>query len=120
MYEGRERRRYRRVRAEVQVDIERYESEPMLLSESDAASKNVSGAGLLVVFKDPVPVPSTVLARFSLPGEEDKLEVVARTIRCIEVEGGYGVGLEFIDATPEEIERIERYARDESSEDSTA
>jgi c-di-GMP-binding flagellar brake protein YcgR len=120
MYEGRERRRYRRVKAEVQVDIERYESEPMLLSESDSASRNVSAAGLLVVFRKPVPVPSTILARFSLPGEKDKLEVVARTVRCIKVGTGYEVGLEFLDATPEETKRIEHYVKGGTGENPTA
>ena len=47
MYDGKERRKYRRVKARVSVEIEQYESAPMLLTTSDAASKNVSAGGLL-------------------------------------------------------------------------
>jgi c-di-GMP-binding flagellar brake protein YcgR len=114
MYKGRERRKYRRVRAQVTVDIERYEREPMLLATAESASRNLSAGGLLVVLEEPVPVPSLVLARFSLPGEADKLEVVARATRCEKGEEGYYVGLEFLDSRPEETGTIEKYVEEEA------
>lgn len=117
MYNGEERRRYRRVRARVTVDIERYEQEPMLLAKTDSASKDVSIGGLLVVLENPLPVSYVVLARFSLPGETEELEVVARVVRCDKGEGGYHVGLEFLDSRPEETGRIEKYVEEETDTD---
>jgi hypothetical protein len=117
MYDGKERRRYRRVRAEVEVHLERYEQEPMMLTVTGSASKNLSAAGLLIVLDEPVPVPGLVLARFSLPGEADKLEVVARAVRCEQGEEGYYVGLEFLDSGPEETGRIEKYVESETGGD---
>lgn len=116
MYDGRDRRRFRRAKAEARVDLERYDSEPMLLKTSDASSKNVSAAGLLVHFDKPLPVPSMVLARFSLPGESGSLEVVARVVRCLQAEKGYDIGLEFLDTRPLEIDKIEKYVGKEAGD----
>ena len=120
MYEGEERRQYRRVKAEVTVELEHYEEEPMFLTATDSASKNLSAGGLLVLLKEPVPVPDLVLARFSLPGETEKLEVVARVVRCDQGEDGYYVGLQFVDSRPEETDIIKKYIEEETGGDSTS
>ena len=117
MYDGKERRKYRRVKARVSVEIEKYESAPMLLATSGAASKDVSVGGLLLRFHKSVAVPSMVLVRFLLPGEKDGLEITGRAVRCVPVEGGYDIGLEFIDTMPEEFERIQRYVQAEADEE---
>ncbi len=114
MYKGEERRKYRRVRAEVEVGLEHYEQEPMMLTTTGSDSKNVSLGGLLVVIEKPVPVKSLVVAQFSLPGETEKMEVVARVVRCEKGEGGYHVGLEFLDSKPEETGVIEKYVESET------
>jgi c-di-GMP-binding flagellar brake protein YcgR len=111
MYKGEERRKFRRVKAQVQVEMQKYESEPMLLSSSEAASKDVSAAGILMKHDEQLPVSQTVLARFSLPGEKTELEITGRVVRCREVEGGYEIALEFLDPSANEIEQIERYVQ---------
>ncbi len=116
MVDYRDRRRYRRARADVRVEFEQYTQAPMHIATSGASSKNVSAAGILVFFEAPLPVSSTVLVRFFLPGEEDPLEAIGRVVRCEKVGGGYDIGLAFMDCTAEEIATIEKYVQSELDE----
>ena len=68
MYKGEERRKYKRVKTEVQVDVEKYESSPMLLSTTDSTSKNVSIGGVLIKFKKPLEINSLILNGSLLSG----------------------------------------------------
>jgi c-di-GMP-binding flagellar brake protein YcgR len=109
VFKGKDRRKYKRLKARVEVEIQQYDSAPMLLASTDGASKDFSAAGILISRSEPLPVPLTVLVRFSLPGDKEKLEIVGRTLRCTRAEGGYEISLEFLDTTPIEIEKIQRY-----------
>lgn len=109
MYKGKERRKFKRVKAQVQVEMQKYESEPMLLSSSEVASKDVSAAGILLKNDEPLEASQTVLARFSLPGEKESMEAMGRVVRSTKVDDGYDVAIEFLDLMPNEIENIKRY-----------
>jgi len=114
MYEGEERRRYKRIKTEVRVDVEKYEYTPMMLSTTGAASKDVSKGGLLIRLKRKLEPGSMILARFSLPHEKSELEIVARVVRCEESQDFYEIGIEFLDNTPEESDKISKYVETES------
>ncbi len=109
MGEFQERRKYPRANAEVRVELLHYTEAPMFITSSGASSKNVSAAGILLHFDKPLAPSSTILACFSLPREEEALELAARAVRSEPAEDGYDIGLEFIDCTPLEIGAIEKY-----------
>ena len=106
-----EKRKHARAPADLRVQVEQYSVAPMHLVACNASSENLSAGGIFVRSDRPFKVSSTVLASFTLPGKGDFLEVAARTVRCEEMENGYGVGLEFIDCGVLEFRDIEKFVK---------
>jgi c-di-GMP-binding flagellar brake protein YcgR len=114
-YGGLEKRRYSRLDTRVKVEIATYDAGKGKTVPQSAESRNVSAGGLLVTLERPLEVSSYVLARFTLPGETEQLDFIARVVRVEEVEAlrRYDIGLEFIDIVVGEMERIDKYVTDE-------
>jgi c-di-GMP-binding flagellar brake protein YcgR len=109
---GQERRKYRRLRAEVKVEISYTDPEKDVTSlTTDPVSKDISAGGLLVRHRKPLVVGSEVVVKFLLPSEKRYIMTFARVIRAdvVEEDKLYDIGLCFIDIRDQDIERINKY-----------
>ena len=116
-YDGLEKRRYKRLDTRVKTEIALYDPGKGKTVPENAETRNVSAGGLLVSLERPLEISSYVLARFTLPGETEQLDFIARVVRVEEVEAlrKYDIGLEFVDIIVGEMERIDSYVSDEMS-----
>jgi c-di-GMP-binding flagellar brake protein YcgR len=114
-YGGLEKRKYNRLDTRVKVEIATYDPGKGKTVPQSAETRNVSAGGLLVTLERPLEVSSYVLARFTLPGETEQLDFIARIVRVEEVEAlrRYDIGIEFIDIVVGEMERIDKYVTEE-------
>jgi len=112
-----ERRKYKRVKADVKVTIQKYKNADDFFTSEEGVGKNISAGGLLVNCKTPADVPSYVIAMFQLPGSGNKLEVVARVVRVEELtDNTYDLGLMFMRTLFGEFEELEKYIQDKLEE----
>lgn len=72
-------------------------------------SANLSAGGIYLENTIPHPVGTRVTLRFTLPGEDDKIEVRAEVAAAIAGEEEFGMGLKFVDLGDGVVERIEKY-----------
>jgi uncharacterized protein (TIGR02266 family) len=72
-------------------------------------SANLSTGGIYLENTIPHPVGTRVTLRFTLPGDEDKLEVRAEVAAAMTGEEEFGMGLKFVDLAPTATERIQQY-----------
>jgi c-di-GMP-binding flagellar brake protein YcgR len=114
-YGGAEKRMYKRLDARVKVEISLYDPGKGKTIPQSAESLNVSAGGLLVTIERPLEVSSYVLVRFTLPGETEQHDFIARAVRVEEVEAlrRYDIGLEFVDIVVGDMEKIDKYVSDE-------
>jgi len=114
-YGGAEKRRYGRLDAKVKVELSLYDPAKGKTTPQSAESRNVSAGGLLVLIDRPLEVSSYVLARFTLPGETEQHDFIARVVRVEEMEAlrRYDIGLEFVDIVLGDMEKIDKYVSNE-------
>ena len=112
---GVERRKYSRLDTRVKVELSLYDRAKGKTVPQGAESRNVSAGGLLVMADRPLEISSYVLARFTLPGETEQLDFIARVVRVEEVEAmrQYDIGLEFVDIVLGDMEKIDKYITSE-------
>jgi uncharacterized protein (TIGR02266 family) len=72
-------------------------------------SANLSLGGIYLENTIPHPVGTRVTLRFTLPGDEQKLEVRAEVAAAIAGEEEFGMGLKFIDLGDGVADRIKQY-----------
>jgi uncharacterized protein (TIGR02266 family) len=72
-------------------------------------SANLSTGGIYLENTIPHPVGTRVNLRFSLPGDDQKLEVKAEVVGAIAGEEEMGMGLKFLDLADAESDRIRQY-----------
>lgn len=82
-------------------------------SMSLAFSREISAGGMFVETKDPLPVGSRVTLRFNL---SDTGEVMVLTGEVGYHAGNLGMGIRFVEATPEALQRIQDYVSSASAE----
>ena len=112
---GLEKRRYLRLDTRVKVELALYDQSKGKTVPQSAESRNVSAGGLLVMVERPLDVSSYVLAKFTLPGETEQQDFIARVVRVEEVEAlrKYDIGLEFVDIVIGDMEKIDKYVSTE-------
>ena len=72
-------------------------------------SANLSAGGIYLENTIPHPVGTRVTLRFTLPGDEEKLEVRAEVAAAMTGEEEFGMGLKFIELDDGVAERIQKY-----------
>jgi uncharacterized protein (TIGR02266 family) len=72
-------------------------------------SANLSLGGIYLENTIPHPVGTRVTLRFTLPGDEDKLEVCAEVAAAMTGEEEFGMGLKFVELDASVAERIQKY-----------
>jgi c-di-GMP-binding flagellar brake protein YcgR len=110
-----ERRKYRRLKAEVQVEISYTDPEKDVTSlTTDPISRDISAGGLLIRHKGPLPIGSEIVVKFILPSEKRYVMTFARVVRVDVVEERklYDIGLCFVNTREQDIERINKYVVD--------
>jgi len=71
-------------------------------------SANLSAGGIFLERTIPHPVGTIVNLAFTLPDEGAKLEVRAEIVNAASEDEALGMGLRFVDLSPEAAERIDR------------
>jgi hypothetical protein len=105
-----ERRQYRRVDTSVVVTLQKYDSEEGYFTDEEGKSKNLSSGGLLLHHDRPLEVPSYIIASFTLPDEDEKLDFLAKVIRIEELpDGSYEAGVMFMRMILGEFTDIDKY-----------
>jgi uncharacterized protein (TIGR02266 family) len=72
-------------------------------------SANLSLGGIYLENTIPHPVGTRVTLRFTLPGDEEKLEVRAEVAAAMTGEEEFGMGLKFVELDAAVAERIQKY-----------
>ncbi|MCU1277612.1 MAG: hypothetical protein JWM53_1158 [bacterium] len=72
-------------------------------------SANLSIGGIYLENTIPHPVGTRVTLRFTLPGDDEKLEVRAEVAAAIAGEEEFGMGLKFIEIGDGVADRIQKY-----------
>jgi len=72
-------------------------------------SANLSRGGIYLENTIPHPVGTRVTLRFTLPGDDEKLEVKAEVAAAIAGEEEFGMGLKFVDLGDAVAERLQKY-----------
>lgn len=109
-----ERRKYRRVKTQVKVAIQKYDRNSKDVSDEEGTTKNMSIGGLLVQHDKPLDVPSYVIVSFGVPGVQEKLDFVGKVIRIEELStGGYEVGIMFMRVIFGDIKEFSRFVMTE-------
>ena len=107
-----ERRKYQRLKAEVQVEISYTDPEKDVTSlTTDPVSRDISAGGLLIRHSSALPLGSEIVVKFILPSEKRYVMTFARVVRVDVVEERklYDIGLCFVNTRHEDIERINKY-----------
>jgi c-di-GMP-binding flagellar brake protein YcgR len=107
-----DRRRYRRLKAEVQVEISYTDPDKDVTSlTTDPVSRDISAGGLLIRHRSALPIGSEIVVKFILPSEKRYVMTFARVVRVDVVEERklYDIGLCFVNTREEDIERINKY-----------
>ena len=105
-----ERRKYRRVKTRVQVDIHKHTPEDNDILTKRGTTRNVSAGGLLVHYDKVLEIPSYIIASFSLPGSQERLDFVAKVMRIEELmDGSYEIGISFMRMILGEFEKLGEY-----------
>lgn len=110
-----ERRKYRRLKAEVKVEISYTDPEKDVTSLTTApVSRDISAGGLLVRHTSALPIGSEIVVKFILPSEKRYVMTFARVVRVDVVEERklYDIGLCFVNTRDQDIERINKYVSD--------
>ena len=112
---GLEKRKYMRLDTQVGVELSLYDPAKGKTVPHTAESLNISAGGLLVTVERPLEISSYVLARFTLPGETEQQDFIARVVRVEEIEAlrRYDIGLEFVDIVIGDLEKIDKYVTSE-------
>lgn len=116
---GEERRMYRRLKAEVKVEISYTDPEKDVTSLiTDPVSRDISAGGLLVRHRKHLAVGADVVVKFILPSEKRYVMTFARVVRVDVVEEGklYDIGICFMDTREDDIKRIDKYVTDSLDE----
>lgn len=109
-----ERRQYRRIDANVEVEIQNYSPDMKDFTSDGAVSRNLSQGGMLVHYDKPVEVPSYIIASFTLPVSEEKLNFVGKVVRIEElIDGTYEIGVMFMRMIIGDFDHLARYISDE-------
>jgi len=114
-----ERRKFKRLKLEVEVELQYYDTEKNKSRViGDSVSRNISAGGLLVVSDRPLDIEAFVLARFLLPNEKRYIMVLAKVVRVevIEEGGKYELGIEFVDYRKEDIDKLNEFVESELEE----
>jgi c-di-GMP-binding flagellar brake protein YcgR len=104
------RRQYNRLKADVNVQLFYLDPDKTSASYSTRTA-DISAGGLLVCSENPFSIGTSVIVKFSLPGKEAALDLVARVVRVEELlcKKGYDVGLAFLDPQDDRLSEIESY-----------
>lgn len=113
-----EKRRFRRLDTRVKIEVSLYDTGECKTVQQNAQSRNVSAGGLLVTMDRPLEISTFVLIRFTMPGETQQHDFIAKVVRVEEVESQhkYDNGLEFVDIVAGEMEEIDKYVLSHSDE----
>lgn len=107
-----ERRKFRRLKTKVKVDISYTDPETDVTSLlTRPVSKNLSASGLLIRHDKPLAVGSDVVLKFLLPEEKRYVMTFAKVVRVDAVEEGkaFDIGICFTNVRPEDATRINKY-----------
>lgn len=110
-----EKRKYRRLKTEVKVEISFTDPEKDVTSlTTDPISKDISAGGLLVRQKKRLDIGSEVVMKFLLPSEKRFIMMFARVVRVdvVEKDKLYDIGFCFVNAREQDISRINKYVAD--------
>jgi|GEM_PF-3546066 c-di-GMP-binding flagellar brake protein YcgR len=112
-----ERRKFKRLKLEVKVELQYYNPE-LGRSEiiSDSKSKNISANGILVLSSKRFAVEEFILARFLLPSKKRFIMGLAKVVRVEVVEEGkqYEVGLVFVNFRKEDLDELNKFIESEA------
>jgi len=92
------RRKYPRAHLATQIECEE--------SMSLAFARDISVGGMFIETSDPMPVGSRLTLRFNLEENEPIVEVTAEVSYQV---GRMGVGVQFLEVKPEDLQRIDAY-----------
>jgi uncharacterized protein (TIGR02266 family) len=93
------------VRVPVQIWVEEKTDRELYFQRS----ANLSTGGIYLENTIPHPVGTRVNLRFSLPGDDAKIEVRAEVAAAIAGEEEFGMGLKFVDVVDGVLEQIKKY-----------
>ncbi len=98
------------------IKVGTQESLSTTLTEERTLSKNISAGGILFYSNELIIAGSILELRFQIPASEDRIECLARVVRCekIEVEGIYEVGSCFLDLSAKDRAKLERFIEKEA------
>lgn len=102
-------------RAEVEVEV-RYRTMQDFLA---AYSRNISGGGLFIRTPQPPPLNQQVQLKFTLPGLDHRFEmggIVVWSNASPRSSFPPGMGIKFVEAAPEDVERIQEFVRNAGME----
>jgi uncharacterized protein (TIGR02266 family) len=72
-------------------------------------SANLSAGGIYLENTIPHPLGTKVTLRFSIPGDQEKMEVHAEVVGAVAGDEEFGMGLKFLDLTDSHAARIREY-----------
>ena len=110
-----DRRKYRRLKTEVKVEISYTDPEKDVTSlTTEPISKDIGAGGLLIRHRHALAVGSEVVVKFIIPSEKRYIMTFARVVRVdvVEQDKLYDIGLCFMNARDNDIRRIDRYVTD--------
>jgi type II secretory ATPase GspE/PulE/Tfp pilus assembly ATPase PilB-like protein len=114
--EGSNKRIYRRLNSQVNVQYKVFEIENELIKRKDTAeesssTKNISAGGLLFVAHDKLTIGSILDLKIKLPNSEALIECLARVVRVEELieQREYDIAVCFLDLTGAERIRLDKF-----------
>ncbi len=105
--EGADRRRFERTDLLVRIE---YSTVDEIFSEF---TRDINEGGLFIETEKPRPTGTEVAMRFSLPGSPDPVQTVGRVVwvRSASADAPAGMGIEFDDLGPDDLQRINSMIR---------
>jgi uncharacterized protein (TIGR02266 family) len=78
-------------------------------------SANLSEGGIYLENTIPHPIGTRVTLRFALPGEKDKMQILAEVVGAVAGEDEMGMGLKFVELDIAAAQRIRQYIAEKNS-----
>ncbi|HZS38232.1 MAG TPA: PilZ domain-containing protein [Polyangia bacterium] len=103
-----ERERRHGPRMPVQMWVEETSAEGTYFNHS----ANLSAGGIYLEKTIPHPVGTVVQLQFTLPGDPAPIRVRAKIVAAMTGDDRVGMGLNFVDAAPDVVRRINKYIDD--------
>lgn len=110
MSEKSERRKYRRVKEEINIKIDALEESIILEGFDIGKSKDMSAAGVLMGYKEPIALGQLIRITFLCPNSFELFKVEAKVVRVeLHSDGLYDIGVTFMGLNEDDSKRLDYY-----------